>query len=71
MNITIAITIYIILHLHNEAGHLDFLRRYTFSAPSPSMLLRIHYDIKSAAALSSAHMKQKNKAVSYSSIQST
>ena len=42
-----------------EAGHLDYLRQYTFSAPSHFMLFRMKDDITSAAPHISAHMKQK------------
>ena len=42
-----------------EAGHLNYLRRYTFSAPSHFMLFRMKDNIMSAAPHISAHMKQK------------
>ncbi len=48
---------------------IRFLRRYTSSAPSPSMLLFIKNDDTSAAVFSSAH-ETKIKAVTHSSIQS-
>ncbi len=51
------------------SGPIDFLRLYTSSAPSTSMLLFIKNDDTSAVEISSAH-ETKIRAVTYSFIQS-